>query len=178
MKFSRKVHSPAVPLVLPAFFCAVLPPTYSAALSHQLAHAVWLLNVVLHPRSSHLTPHGTMAWTTLVRVSEVSYSNTHALHKTQCYIWRHVQITMLPSLPLTNRTFLHTPSKNAKCEKGRSILLFSILDGCCAAITTTIPTCWSCLCYVIRTNSATCGSASFIPSLRKVVPASRAIQKA
>lgn len=79
----------------------------------------------------------------------------------------HIQTSMLFSLLLTNRTFLQSPSKTMKCEQGCSILLFSALDGCCTALTATVPTCWACLCYVMQPNSARCGSVSFTLSRRR-----------
>lgn len=70
----------------------VLPPTFSAALSQQLAHAAQLLSLVLHPRSSY----GTMTWATLTGVSEVSNGST--------------QGKVLHSAAHTNHHVVFTPS--------------------------------------------------------------------
>lgn len=144
----------------------MLPPTFSAALSWQLVHAAWLLSLVQHAGSSHLAPDGTTVLATLLGASNVSNGNTHALHKARSCTYLQMQTSMLLSL-LTNRTLLQSPSKTMKRERGCSILLFSILDSCCTALTTTVATGRACLCYVMQPNSATCRSASFILSLRR-----------
>lgn len=105
-----------------------------------------------------------MALATFMGVSEVSNSNTHTLHKARSCTWLHIRTSMLLLLLLTNRTFLQSPPKKPmKYENGCSV----ILDGCCTALTTTVPTCWARLCYVVRPNSATRGSAPFNLSLRR-----------
>lgn len=93
-KFSRKTHSPDALMVPPALFCAMFPPTFSAALSQQLSHAAQPLSLVLHPRSSHLALMG--LW-----LGPFSRDTARSLLVTRMPCTRHLAVCTDQPVPFT-----------------------------------------------------------------------------